>query len=530
MSYTLLKADGTTLTTVQDNNSDSTSTSLTLIGKNFPGYGKFLNENFVRLLENFSQNTSPSNPTQGQLWWDKSNRLLKVYQTTGWKVISSSMSSASAPSDPVVGDLWWDTGNSQLKVYSGTTWVTIGPAFTPSQGTSGAVVDNIVDTLTVTHTVVKFYISNTLVAILNKDAEFTPSSAIAGFTTIKPGYNLSNAISGSQYWGDANNALNLGGYAASAYVRLSGTAPFTSAQSIQNNAGLAIGTAGNLKLDATTGQVNVTSVNNGDSLVFYTKVANNNTKVLELTGSDGAVLLTKDPVAALGAATKQFVDAANLYCRTQSINSNTALKGYVDAAISAASATTSSANVALKGYVDANMLRRDGASTVTGVLTPDTDNTRNLGAASTRFATVYGVTFNGVSTTAKYADLAERFAADKTYLPGTVVEIGGDKEVTQVNTELSDNVLGVISTNAAHLMNGDAGSDQTHPPIALSGRVPVRVIGPVSKGQRLVSAGNGAARAAKPNEVTPFNVIGRVLTNKSEMVEGLVESIVKISL
>ena len=112
--------------------------------------------------------------------------------------------------------------------------------------------------------------------------------------------------------------------------------------------------------------------------------------------------------------------------------------------------------------------------------------------------------------------------------PGTVVELGGSKEITKVINDLSDKVFGVISTRAAYLMNSNAGSDETHPPVAMTGRVPVKVIGIVNKGDRLVSAGNGYARAAHPGEATAFNVIGRSLEAKSTTDEGVVEAIVTI--
>jgi len=129
---------------------------------------------------------------------------------------------------------------------------------------------------------------------------------------------------------------------------------------------------------------------------------------------------------------------------------------------------------------------------------------------------------------ATYADLAERFEADEIYAPGTVVEIGGDKEITAVKEDASDNVLGVISTAPAYLMNDGAGTDSTHPAIALSGRVPVKVKGKVSKGDRLVSAGDGAARSAQLSELTAFNSIGRSLENKEDDDVGLVTAIVNI--
>jgi hypothetical protein len=136
---------------------------------------------------------------------------------------------------------------------------------------------------------------------------------------------------------------------------------------------------------------------------------------------------------------------------------------------------------------------------------------------------------SGNQINANYADVAERFEADVVDMPaGTVVELGGDKEITKVQAELSDSVFGVISTRAAYLMNSQAGTDATHPPVAMTGRVPVKTVGTVRKGDRLVSAGNGLARAAKSGEATAFNVIGRALKNKLDEAEGTVEAIVTI--
>ena len=147
----------------------------------------------------------------------------------------------------------------------------------------------------------------------------------------------------------------------------------------------------------------------------------------------------------------------------------------------------------------------------------------NIGSSTGYFNRLFAT-----ATTALYADVAERFAADDIYSPGTVVELGGTAEITKSNTELSDSVFGVISTKAAYLMNGGAGDDKTHPPVAMTGRVPVQVRGVVHKGDRLVSAGNGMARSAKPEEATAFNVIGRALVSKLDNGVGTVEAIVTI--
>jgi len=138
----------------------------------------------------------------------------------------------------------------------------------------------------------------------------------------------------------------------------------------------------------------------------------------------------------------------------------------------------------------------------------------------------------GTATAAQYSDVAERFASDSAYTPGTVVALGGAEEITQVNEEGSDEVFGVISSldQAAFKMNGGAGNDETHPYIAMTGRVDVKVIGSVNKGDRLISASvPGYARAATKAECTAFNVIGRALTSKSEAGQGSVLAAVRVS-
>jgi hypothetical protein len=131
---------------------------------------------------------------------------------------------------------------------------------------------------------------------------------------------------------------------------------------------------------------------------------------------------------------------------------------------------------------------------------------------------------------ATYADLAERFAADAIYEPGTVVELGGSREVTEAKEDLSTRVFGVVSDSAGYIMNAHVGDDLTHPAIAMTGRVKVKVRGKVRKGERLVSAGNGFARAAKINEINSFNIVGRALEDKLTEGEGKVFAAVSAKL
>ena len=147
-------------------------------------------------------------------------------------------------------------------------------------------------------------------------------------------------------------------------------------------------------------------------------------------------------------------------------------------------------------------------------------------------ATGFIGTLTGTASAAQYSDVAERFASDSVYAPGTVVALGGAEEITQVNEEASDEVFGVISGEhqAAFKMNAGAGSDDSHPFVAMTGRVDVKVIGTVNKGDRLISASvPGYARAATKAECTAFNVIGRALTGKTEAGQGSVLAAVRVS-
>jgi hypothetical protein len=425
MAYTITLTDGTIFDTIPDGTINNDS-SMTLVGKNYAGYGAYLDENFIHLLENGSNTTAPSAPLTGQLWWDKSTGLMKVYNGTVFKVISAATASSSAPTSSVTGDLWYDTVNAQLKVYTGSAWLLVGPQFTAGQGTTGAIADTITDNTGGSHVVIKLFVGSTLVGIVSKDAAFTPQAALTGFATVLPGIQLSTASASYLFQGVAANAQLLDGIDSTGFLLRNQNEDTTGTLSIVNNSGLTVGLNSDLRLTVANTTAVISNQTSNGNIAFNVNKAGTPTTVLLINGSTGIV---------------------------------------------------------------------SGS--------------------------------NGI--TANYADVAERFAADEVLEAGTVVELGGSQEITKVTDELSETVFGVISTRAAYLMNAVAGNDDTHPPVAMTGRVPVNTIGVVHKGDRLVSAGNGLARAAQPGEATAFNVIGRALENKLSTEQGTVEAIVKIN-
>lgn len=486
MAYTINRTSGAILATVADGTID-TSTDVTLVGKNYAGYGEILNENFVKLLENFSNTTAPANPISGQIWWDSSGNLLKVYTGTAFKTVSSSTASATAPTGNVTGDLWWDTTNNQLNVYNGSSFTLIGPAFTAGSGQSGAIVDTVADNVGTDHVVVKMFVSDTIVAIISKDAVFTPQVAISGFATIKQGYNLNSTLASGLYNGTATNAEQLGGVTASSYLRSDANDATTGTLAVSNDTGFTVGADADAKISVSTNNVIIDNQTQDGDILIRVNDGGSVTTAIAIDGATSLATVASNPTANLGIATKQYVD----------------------------SQVSSSGSLLVTG------------GTMTGDIL-SSDSTQDIGTSGTPFQAVYATTFSGTATQAQYADLAERFASDDAYEVGTVVALGGTAEITAVTQDAGEDVFGVVSGRAAYLMNAGAGDDASHPAVAMTGRVPVKVIGECRKGDRLISAGNGMARVGTKQELTAYNTIGRALADKYEHTAGLVEAIVSI--
>lgn len=526
MAYTLNKTNGDLLTVLADGITDTSTTNLTLVGKNSTSYGEALNENFIKILESFSSTVAPSVPLQGQLWWDSTNKQLSVYQGTAWKVLSHAIPSSSAPTAaPTAGDLWWDIVNGQLKGYTGSAWILIGPQTPIGAATTDFQGNAVTDTLSASHTVGNVIVNNKLAAIFSTDATaFTPAFTYpsSGITKINPGLNFTStaeptAISTPNMTvgvsaGNVQITALTNNYGFNVTANVGGTP-----RSIFYVSGVTGDTSftGNVNFPA----ANPVTISNVSSNISPTA---NGTQNLGSTSSYWNQLYVRD-VNALGNIS--VAGAASL-ASTLSVTGATTLS-----TLTVTGKATLGNVVTTNGLFWANGVNY--ATTITPAtsftsvasdITPAANLTYNLGSPTAYWNNVYGTAIH-----AQYADLAERFEADDIYSPGTVVELGGSAEITAAVEELSENVFGVISTRAAYLMNSGAGTNQTHPPIAVQGRVPVKVIGRIRKGDRLVSAGNGIARAGKRSEISTWNVIGRALEDKLDDGIGEIEAVVKLN-
>jgi hypothetical protein len=383
---------------------------LALPGRNYAGYGQYVDTNFVWLAQNFANTSPPPNPLQGQLWYNTNANTLYV-----------------CPADGTANANAWlalTTTSSGGTTTFGTVTVTGNIASNNMTVTNGITADTITVRL----------------------ATVTANASIANA-------NVTTANIGTL----ETQVITTG--AANAAGTLTGT--WTA------NGGL----AGN------------TMIVTGGNIYAATGIKVNPLNLYDLTGN---------VITFTGTYTN-----GNVFDYLTGSNSITSFNG-----------TLGSIARPISSITTANITT--GGNTTGGQITGNWQLT------------------SGSRLQATYADLAERFEADAYYDAGTVVELGGIKEITSVQYELSEDVFGVVSDTAAYLMNSGAGSDETHPPIAVSGRVQVKVTGIVKKGQRLVSAGNGIARAALPSEATAFNTIGRSLVDKLDEKVGTVLAMVTI--
>jgi hypothetical protein len=398
MPYILNKTNGAILTTIEDASLDVT-TNLTFVGRNYSGYGEAVNENFLKLLENFANTSEPSKPVMGQLWFDTSSQQLKVCSDgKTFKGLANMYVQGTTPNLPKRGDLWWDSTNKQLKSYDGATFLIIGPPTSAVAKGTWASVEEIAqgDLSLVPQTLLEAKIGPNVVATIANLSGDDPNR----FFTPDP-----NTTSLGDAWPVVRNGITLKGS--------------NTLGSSKENGYYFWGTASDALRSTTATNVTTafTSANSNHYVPFVTKV-----------NGDSAVLTT---------STFYFNPSTNI--------------------------------------------------------------------------------LNVTATAARYADLAENYLSDKIYSIGTVMAVGGSAEVTACQP--GDRAIGVVSDKPAYLMNeGLVGGIA----VALKGRVPVRIVGTVNKGDRLVAADNGRARSTPPGHPDVFAIALESSKPNATRIEALI--------
>jgi hypothetical protein len=502
MPYTVNKSNSSSSPnsyTVQDG-VVNTQTDLSFIGKGYAGYGEVIAENFLQLLENFSNTSAPLKPISGQLWWDSTNSKLQVYNGTAWQTAGGSAPYQSeAPSGLSQGDIWIDSDTGQMYFYNGTSSVLVGPPSSTGT-TNGFTFDTILDSGDASQNITKLFNDGNLIAIISED-EFTPKVSLSGFATIKKGITLTTAIADTKFQGTASDADALGGVAAANYLRSNTNDTTSGTLGVVNDSGFTVGADSDLSLTVdSTGAIIANTVQNTD-ITFKVNDGGSTTTVMTIDGAESRVGIgTTTPTTKL---------------QVSGTTTSTAFAGPLTGNVTG--------NITSTGANSMTTLTMGGNLTSKAIL-PDTDASYDIGSSSKKYNTVYAK-----ATSAQYADLAEKYTTDREYEIGTVVMVNTTdaSEVTSVVAGFPP--VGVISGSPAYLMNADSEGQA----VALKGRVPVKIVGAVSKGQVVYVDHNGLASADPTGSITVttntgLTTVGVALESNGDSDVKLVECILKV--
>ena len=547
MAYKINNTFGTLLVTLADGTIDTAATDLTLIGKGYAGFGEALNENLVKLLENFNNTSAPSNKITGQLWYDQTNKQLNVYTGTKFKPVGSSTNSTTAPTNAVLGDMWFDTTNKQLYVYNGSAFTLIGPTTIAGSGVTQFTTDTVQDNTGVNRSILKMVSNDNVVGVVS-DIAFTPSSTetngaaliTAGFSTVAQGIQLSSTVSSAKFRGTATDSEALGGVVAANFLRANENDTTTGKLTIQNDDGLVLGAGSDITMSLSSDNLTIAQTTQDKDIIFTVNDGGTTTTLMTLDGDTGRLELPS--VGDIRVKGNLTVDGTQVIMNTSTMSVEDNILE-LNRNISSASGMPNFSGLKVNRGETSVATEQDLFWVWDETFADDgTTVFGNAGGAWTAFksagvgeelsaATLVDIRANVVhatSTSAQYADLAERYATDTPVEVGDLVCLGGSEEITKCITESCNAVFGVVSETPAVLMNAQAGNNDTHPMIALKGRVFVKISGTAKAGDRVISAGNGVARAASLDECTAFNVIGRVIKAKYNEETNLTECVIGV--
>ena len=381
MSYTLNKSDGTILIELIDGVIDTSTTDLSLVGRNSSGFGESINENFIKLLENFASASEPQLPLTGQLWFDTTEGRLKVFDEI-WKVSSGTAIQTDQPilANSNAGDMWYDEGNKQLKIFNGSSFITVGPNYSANYGQTETVGDYITDVQGRNVAILKVFVGGTFVGLFSNQ-QFAINDAryesIVGLDTdlngkklIRSGFNT--LLAGFKYNGTATNAESLNGILADNFVRTDISSTMEANLNVKGGDGITFGT------------IYKASPDDGQNFVLQNLINNRNLYIRAV--DQGTV---KDAVSILPTGTKVGIfnatPEAMLHVGTSTTPGNVIVEGNLT--VKGSTTTVTSTEVAIK---DINL--------ELGSVTTPTNDTANGGGITLKGATDHTIKWYNTAT------------------------------------------------------------------------------------------------------------------------------------
>lgn len=435
MAYIVNKTDGTAITTIVDGTIDNTTT-LTLFGRGYSGFGELLNEDLVKLLENSASTSAPSAPLKGELWFDTSTNQIKVYDGDSFKPTGGAKAQASSPTGSSAGDLWVDTNNNQLYFYSGGSFRLAGPVYTSGQTLSGWDIETVNDSFGVSKVIASMYVANTRVAVLSKET-FTPAPAMTGFAEIKAGLTLSTSVGGATFGGTttATNFVDVSGttndagdankIAGGNFLRSDVADTSAGRITVSTDDGVVIGDGSDLQLSVTGVNAFIKNVTSDGDLNFNIRPGGSDTQAIHIDGQNSRVGI-------FNASPQQPLD----------ITGNVRITGNLEVS-GEYSNTTSNINVIDDAFIKVNS---GGSEVDAGLIveTSDTDDARLFyDVSGNHFSAGQGGTYSQII---RLADAVNDGDADK----GKVLKtdsLGNVKATTMTLGQVGSNISTTDTSN-----------------------------------------------------------------------------------
>ena len=520
MPYTLRKYDGTVLATLEDGVVDTASSSIYLIGKDTTNYGTTQNDNFLWLVEHFAGTIEPQNKVQGQIWFDKNSLQPKVYDGFEWRNITLSSTGASQATNAQLGELRFDTNTEQLFAKGASAEVLIGPEKVPGYDTTRFVSVEISDTGSNGHACIVLYSDGNIMAAISSDDFDVKSDEevyAAGIVHIGPGFNF---------------ATGYGLFSEKEYAVKDVDEEITGSWTFSNSSGITIGSAtiaeslGNLVISKSGADIvlNATTIRSAGTSSSLGTATNKFAKVFASEINAGS------SIADISLVGQYSVNASS---QIFPANDNSVLFGKANARWSTVFTTGLNAGgVSSNGIITGNWALSAGSSLDVSQGNFISNNAA-IGSLNTRFITSGATEItgqiegdwsltSGSKLRATYADIAEKYASDEQYEPGTVVMFGGTSEVTISTVSQTPKVAGIVTTNPAQILNDGLENSVA---IALVGRVPCKVIGKIEKGD-LLTASHIPGVAAVSGFPRPGSLVAKALEDFDSHEVGTIEVMV----